>query len=51
MEPTLGAYKVKIQRESGEKIEHPFEVNEYGKNSAFLQDIYDITLEFKSFDT
>ncbi|XP_045869402.1 pregnancy zone protein-like [Meles meles] len=29
VEPTLGAYKVKLQRESGEKIEHPFEVNEY----------------------
>uniref|UniRef100_M3YMW4 Alpha-2-macroglobulin n=1 Tax=Mustela putorius furo TaxID=9669 RepID=M3YMW4_MUSPF len=29
VEPTLGAYKVKLQRESGEEIEHPFEVNEY----------------------
>ncbi|XP_012905015.1 pregnancy zone protein isoform X1 [Mustela putorius furo] len=29
VEPTLGAYKVKVQRESGEEIEHPFEVNEY----------------------
>ncbi|XP_045726976.1 pregnancy zone protein-like [Mirounga angustirostris] len=29
VEPTLGIYKVKLQKESGEKIEHPFEVNEY----------------------
>ncbi|XP_044241170.2 pregnancy zone protein-like isoform X3 [Ursus arctos] len=29
VEPTLGTYKVKLQRESGEKTEHPFEVNEY----------------------
>ncbi|XP_034501619.1 pregnancy zone protein-like [Ailuropoda melanoleuca] len=29
VEPTLGTYKVKLQKESGEKTEHPFEVNEY----------------------
>uniref|UniRef100_A0A8C0K0X4 Pregnancy zone protein-like n=1 Tax=Canis lupus dingo TaxID=286419 RepID=A0A8C0K0X4_CANLU len=29
VEPTLGAYKVKLEKESGEKIEHPFEVKEY----------------------
>nr|XP_036311232.1 pregnancy zone protein-like [Pipistrellus kuhlii] len=28
-EPTLGAYKVLVQRKSGGKIEHSFEVNEY----------------------
>ncbi|KAK1341411.1 hypothetical protein QTO34_017817 [Cnephaeus nilssonii] len=28
-EPTLGAYKVLVQKESGGKIEHSFEVNEY----------------------
>uniref|UniRef100_A0A7N5KFS6 Pregnancy zone protein-like n=1 Tax=Ailuropoda melanoleuca TaxID=9646 RepID=A0A7N5KFS6_AILME len=47
VEPTLGTYKVKLQKESGEKTEHPFEVNEYGKNSACVQDIYDIRV-FKS---
>uniref|UniRef100_A0A8C0SZD3 Alpha-2-macroglobulin n=1 Tax=Canis lupus familiaris TaxID=9615 RepID=A0A8C0SZD3_CANLF len=29
VEPTLGAYKVKLEKESGEKIEYPFEVKEY----------------------
>ncbi|XP_059791268.1 pregnancy zone protein-like [Balaenoptera ricei] len=29
VEPTLGPYKVILQKESGEKIEHSFEVNEY----------------------
>ncbi|XP_073734103.1 pregnancy zone protein-like isoform X1 [Callorhinus ursinus] len=29
VEPTLGTYKVNLRKESGEKIEHPFEVNEY----------------------
>ncbi|XP_057559019.1 pregnancy zone protein-like [Hippopotamus amphibius kiboko] len=29
VEPTLGPYKVVLQKESGRKIEHSFEVNEY----------------------
>ncbi|XP_067551768.1 pregnancy zone protein-like [Pseudorca crassidens] len=29
VEPTLGPYKVILQKESGKKIEHSFEVNEY----------------------
>ncbi|XP_006914785.1 pregnancy zone protein [Pteropus alecto] len=29
VEPSLGLYKVKLEKESGEKIEHSFEVNEY----------------------
>ncbi|XP_058414820.1 pregnancy zone protein-like [Diceros bicornis minor] len=28
-EPTLGTYKVVLQKESGRRIEHPFDVNEY----------------------
>lgn len=36
-ESTLGAYKVLVQKESGEKIKHSFEVNEYGKNSAHIK--------------
>lgn len=43
-EPSLGPYKVMLEKESGEKIEHSFEVNEYGKNSACVQDIYDIRI-------
>lgn len=41
-EPILGAYKVLVQKESGKKIEHSFEVNEYGKNSAHIKDTYNI---------
>lgn len=41
-EPTLGSYKVVLQKEPGKTIKHSFEVNEYGKNSTHVKDIYDI---------
>uniref|UniRef100_A0A8C9BPF8 Alpha-2-macroglobulin n=1 Tax=Phocoena sinus TaxID=42100 RepID=A0A8C9BPF8_PHOSS len=44
VEPTLGPYKVILQKESGKKIEHSFEVNEYGKNSLFMLSIFCMTL-------
>ena len=44
VEPALGLYKVIVQKVSGKKIEHSFEVDEYGKNSACAQDIYNIRL-------
>uniref|UniRef100_A0A8C6CBP6 Alpha-2-macroglobulin domain-containing protein n=1 Tax=Monodon monoceros TaxID=40151 RepID=A0A8C6CBP6_MONMO len=49
VEPTLGPYKVILQKESGKKIEHSFEVNEYGKNSACELNIWNSSTSLNYF--
>jgi len=42
VEPALGPYKVVLLKEPGKRIEHSFEVDEYGKNSTHVKHMYDI---------
>uniref|UniRef100_A0A8D2CXP7 Pregnancy zone protein-like n=1 Tax=Sciurus vulgaris TaxID=55149 RepID=A0A8D2CXP7_SCIVU len=40
VEPILGPYKITLLKESGKRIEHFFEVKEYGKNYAGIRYTY-----------